>query len=180
MLATAKARFLARAPGPILSVLLLATACGRDAGSGSGAWEFKVDPARRTAWLRAVGKEGAPDETRTKEVILSFDCLPGQRSTTIMTEQPLRQGSTDARVQLDASRPRRIPAFAGTTASSGQVVLTMSQDSMLKLLSGHQRATIEYADGAGSSRTTAEFPVAGLEQYRARFLRACADSAPSS
>ena len=180
MLATAKARFLARAPGPILSVLVLAAACGRDAGSGTGAWELKVDTARRTAWLRAVGKEGARDEARTKEVILSFDCLPGQRSTTIMTGQSLRQGSTEARVQLDTDRPRRIPAFAGTTASSGQVVLTISQDSMLKLLSGHQRATIEYADGAGSSRTTAEFPVAGLERYRARFQRACADSVPRS
>jgi hypothetical protein len=179
VLATAKARFLARAPGPMLLVLVLATACRRDDGS-EGAWELKVDTGRRIAWLRAVGKEGARDEPRTKEVILSFDCLPGQRSTTIMTEQSLRQGSTDARVQLDADRPRRIPAFAGTTASSGQVVLTMSQDSMLKLLSGHQRATIDYADGAGSSRTTAEFPVAGLERYRARFLRACADSVPSS
>jgi len=179
VLATAKARFLGRAPGPILSVLVLAAACGRDA-SRNGAWELKVDTARRTAWLRAVGKEGARDETRAKEVILSFDCLPGQRSTTIMTGQSLRQGSTEARVQLDAGKPRRITAFAGTTASSGQVVLTMSQDSMLRLLSGHERATIEYADGAGSSRTTAEFPVAGLERYRARFQRACADSVPRS
>jgi hypothetical protein len=45
---------------------------------------------------------------------------------------------------------------------------------MLVLLSGHQRALIEYADGAGSSRTIAEFPVAGLEKYRGPFLAACA------
>jgi hypothetical protein len=176
VLATAKARFRARARGPILSALALAAACGPDAGSGTETWEFKVDTARRTAWLRAVGKEGPRDEAPTKAVILSFDCLPGQRTVTVMTEQALRQGSTEARVRLDANRPRRIPAFAGTTASSGQVVLTMSQDSMLTLLTGHQRATIEYADGAGSSRTTAEFPIAGLEKYRGPFLRACADS----
>ncbi len=180
MLATAKARFHARARGPLLSALAFAAACGREAGSGADGWEFKVDTARQTAWLRAVGKEGRKDETPNKAAILSFDCLPGHRSTTIMTEQALRQGSTEARVQLDAGRARRIPAFAGTTASSGQVVLTISPDSMLTLLTGHQRATIEYTDGAGSSRTTAEFPLLGLEKYRAPFLRACADSVPLS
>jgi hypothetical protein len=173
VLATAKARFHARIQGLLLSAL--ASACGREAGSGADGWEFKVDTVRQTAWLRAVGKEARKDEAPNKAAILSFDCLPGQRSITIMTEQALRQGSTEARVQLDASRPRRIPAFAGTTASSGQVVLTISPDSMLTLLTGHQRATIEYTDGAGSSRTTAEFPLLGLEKYRAPFLRACAD-----
>ena len=182
MLATAKARFHARARGPLLSALALAlaAACGREAGSGAGGWEFKVDTARQTAWLRAVGKEGRKDEAPNKAAILSFDCRPGQRSITIMTEQALRQGSTEARLLLDARRPRRIPAFAGTTASSGQVVLTISPDSMLTLLTGHQRATIEYTDGAGSSRTTADFPLMGLEKYRASFLRACADSVPHS
>jgi hypothetical protein len=54
------------------------------------------------------------------------------------------------------------------------VVLTIPQDSLLAALSGHQRAVIEYADGAGSSRTIAEFPIAGVETYRDRFLAACA------
>ncbi|MBA3498449.1 MAG: hypothetical protein H0T86_15215 [Gemmatimonadales bacterium] len=49
----------------------------------------------------------------------------------------------------------------------------MPVDSVLDLLSGHRRATVEYADGAGSSRTTAVFPVAGLETYHERFLAAC-------
>jgi hypothetical protein len=92
-----------------------------------------------------------------------------------MTDQALRQGSTDARLQIDASRPRRIPGFAGTTSSSGQVVLTISQDSILTLLTGHQKATFEYADGAGSSHTIAEFPIAGLEKYRESFLGSCGD-----
>ena len=92
-----------------------------------------------------------------------------------MTEQALRQGSTDARLQVDAGRPRRIPGFAGTTSTSGQVVLTISQDSILTLLTGHQRAILEYADGAGSSHTVAEFPIAGLEKYRDPFLRTCGD-----
>ena len=35
-------------------------------------------------------------------------------------------------------------------------------------------ALIEYADGAGSYKTIAEFPVAGLEKYRGPFLAACA------
>jgi hypothetical protein len=52
--------------------------------------------------------------------------------------------------------------------------LTIPQDSLLAALGGHQRAMIEYADGAGSSRTTAEFPLAGLETYRERFLASCA------
>jgi hypothetical protein len=180
VLARANARFLARARRPLPAIVALAVACAGDGRSGPGNWEFKVDTAGQTAWLRAVGQEGPRDGARNKAVILSFDCLPGQRSSTIMTEQSLRQGSTEARLQLDGSRPRPIPGFAGTTASSGQVVLTMSQDSVLRLLLGHQRATIEYADGAGSSKTIAEFPIAGLEQYRAPFLKACADSAPLS
>lgn len=160
---------------PTHSALLLLVACAGDAGSAAGNWEFKADTARQTSWLRAVGREGPKDGARTKEVILSFDCLPGQRSSTIMTEQALRQGSTDARLQVDASRPRRIPAFAGTTSSSGQVVLTISQDSILTLLRGHQRATFQYADGAGSSHTIAEFAIEGLEKYREPFLASCAD-----
>ena len=91
-----------------------------------------------------------------------------------MTGQALRQGSVETRLQVDADPPRRIPGFAGTTASGGQVVLTIPQDSVLAILSGRQRAVIEYADGAGSSRTTAEFPIAGLEKYREPFLAACA------
>jgi hypothetical protein len=91
-----------------------------------------------------------------------------------MTDQALRQGSVETRLTVDADSPRRIPGFAGTTSWGGQVVLTIPQDSMLVLLSGHQRALIEYVDGAGSSRTIAEFPVAGLETYRGRFLAACA------
>jgi hypothetical protein len=55
------------------------------------------------------------------------------------------------------------------------VVLTIPQDSLLAVLAGHQRAVIQYADGAGSSRTTAEFPVAGVETYRGRFQAACAE-----
>jgi hypothetical protein len=37
-------------------------------------------------------------------------------------------------------------------------------------LSRHQRAVIEYVDGAGSSKTIAEFSIAGLEKYRGPFL----------
>jgi hypothetical protein len=167
---------------PALSVMVVLAACsGRDGGS-TDTWQFKVDTSRsetggtprHTSWLRAVGKEGPSGEARTEAVILSFDCFPGNTSSTIMTEQALRQGSVETRLQVDGGPARRIPGFAGTTASSGQVVLTIPQDSMLALLSGHHQATIEYADGAGSSRTIAEFPVAGLEKYRAPFLAACA------
>jgi hypothetical protein len=163
-----------------LSATVIVVACGGD--SASGPWQFNVDTVqsgagapRQTSWLRAIGKEGAVDDTaRTDAVILSFDCFPGTASTTIMTDQALRQGSVETEVRADAEPPRRIPGFAGTTASGGQVVLTIPQDSMLSLLSGHQEVTIEYADGAGSSRTVALFPVAGLEQYREPFLAACA------
>ena len=54
------------------------------------------------------------------------------------------------------------------------MVLTVRQDSLLARLGGHERAVVEYADGAGSSRSTAEFPLAGLEKFRETFLAACA------
>lgn len=166
-----------------LSAMVLLVACGgRDAGSGPGPWQFNVDTIRSevdgsvrlTSWLRAVGNEGPEGAARADTVILSFDCFRGNTISTIMTGQALRQGSVETRLKVDADRSRRIPGFAGTTASGGQVVLTMPQDSLLAILSGHQRAVIEYADGAGSSRTIAEFPVAGLEKYRGPFLAACA------
>ena len=166
-----------------LPAIALVAACGgRDPRSDTDAWQFNVDTIRseidggirQTSWLRAVGKEGPEGAARADTVILSFDCLRGQTSSTIMTGQALRQGSVETRLQVDADPPRRIPGFAGTTASGGQVVLTIPQDSVLAILSGRQRAVIEYADGAGSSRTTAEFPIAGLEKYREPFLAACA------
>jgi hypothetical protein len=107
-------------------------------------------------------------------VILSFDCRPENAGSAIMTDQALRQGSMEATLTVDGGPPIRVPGFAGTTQTSGQVVLTIPQDSLLATLGGHQRAIIEYADGAGSSKTTAEFPVAGVESYRDRFLAACA------
>jgi hypothetical protein len=156
--------------------------------SREGAWEFKVDtvrsdsggPVRSTAWLRAAGKEGPQGEPQSKAVILSFDCLPGHTSSTIMTDQALRQGSVKVQLRLDADRPHRLPGFAGTTASGGQLVIMVPQDSMLALLSGHQRATVEYEDGAGSSRSTAVFSLAGLEKYRAPLLAACAKAGGES
>ena len=95
---------------------------------------------------------------RRSPVILSFDCLGDNAISTIMTDQALRQGTAQARLTVDADSPRRIPGFAGTTSSGGQLVLTIPQDSMLVLLSGHQRAVIEYADGADPPRLIAEFP----------------------
>jgi hypothetical protein len=121
-----------------------------------------------------IGKERPEGAAGTKAVVLSFDCFRDNAISTIMTDQALRQGSVEIRLTVDAASPRHIPGFAGTTSSGGQVVLTIPQDSVLVLLSGHQRALIEYVDGAGSSRTIAEFPVAGLEKYRGRFLAACA------
>lgn len=166
---------------PLLAAVVAATGCGGDDAPDAGAWEFKVDTlgaagsgSRQTSWLRVVGQEGAGGKARTTPVILSFDCLPDQASSTVMTEQALRQGSVEVRLRLDQNPPFQIPAFAGTTASGGQVVLTIDQDSLLGLLGKHGRAVIEYVDGAGSSRTTAEFPLAGLETYRASFLGACA------
>jgi hypothetical protein len=174
-----------RSPGltlrAALSAVVLVAACGgRDAGSGAGSWQFKVDTTRtdgsvrETSWLRAVGKEHPEGAAGANAVIFSFDCVGDKAISTIMTDQALRQGSVKVRLTVDAGSPRRIPGFAGTTSSGGQVVLTIPQDSMLVLLTGHQRALIEYADGAGSSKTIAEFPIAGLEKYRGPFLAACA------
>jgi hypothetical protein len=166
-----------------LSALALVGACtGADRGSREGAWEFRVDTVRSdsdggirsTTWLRAVGTEGPRGGPQTKAVILSFDCLPGHISSAIMTDQALRQGSVEVQLRLDADPPRRLPGFAGTTPTGGQLVLTVPQDSVLALLRGRQRATIEYEDGAGSSKSTAVFSVAGLEKLRAPFLAACA------
>ena len=153
---------------------------GGESEPGAGDWQFKVDTvqsaggAHETAFLRVVGQEGPPGEARARSVILSFDCRPENAGTAIMTDQALRQGSTEATLTFDGGKPLKAPGFAGTTESSGQVVLTLPPDSLLKALSGHQRAVVEYADGAGSSRTVAEFPIAGVETYRDRFLAACA------
>ncbi len=173
-----------RARGATVATALLAmcSGCG-DAEQEAGAWEFKVDTVssagggsvHRTSWLRVVGQEGAKAEPRTRPVILSFDCLPDDASIRIMTEQSLRQGSVESRLTLDGDPPLRVPGFAGTTPSGGQVVMTIPQDSLLAALGRHQRAIIEYADGAGSSRTTAEFPLAGLETYGERFRASCAE-----
>jgi hypothetical protein len=163
------------------ALLTICSGCG-DADSEAGAWEFKVDTVSSaggsghpTSWLRVVGQEGAEGEPRTRPVILSFDCLPDDASSRIMTDQSLRQGSVESRLTLDADPPLGAPGFAGTTPSGGQVVLTIPQDSLLAMFGGHQRAIIEYADGAGSSKTTAEFPLAGLETYRDSFLTSCAE-----
>ena len=172
---------LAQSLSAALSALVFVAACrAGDRGPGEGGWEFKVDTVRsngdggiRSAtWLRAVGKEGPRGAPQTEAVILSFDCLPGHTMSTIMTDQALRQGSVEVQLKLDGDPPRRLPGFAGTTPTGGQLVLTIPQDSVL--LSGHQGATIEYSDGAGSSKSTAVFSVGGLEKYRAPFLAACA------
>jgi hypothetical protein len=169
----------------VLGGLGVAAGCGqRDATLRAGAWQFKVDTvpsqgesAQQRSFLRVLGQEGPEGQPRAKPVILSFDCLPDQASSTIMTDQALRQGSVDAKVTVDGASPLRLPGFAGTTPSGGQVALTVRQDSLLAALSGHERAVIEYADGAGSSHTTAEFPLAGLEKFRETFLAACAKRA---
>jgi hypothetical protein len=167
---------------PAVTTLMLTACGGHDASLGIGRWQFHVDTirsepegsVRQTSWLRTAGKEGPEGAERTDAVILSFDCFRGNASSTIMTDQALRQGSVETRLKLDADPPRRIAGFAGTTSAGGKVVLTIPPDSMLAILSGHQHALIDYADGAGSSRTTAEFSLAGLEQHRAPFLAACA------
>jgi hypothetical protein len=176
-----------RSPGltlpAALSAVVLLAACGsHDAGSGAGSWQLKVDSARsetdttvrETSSLRVVGQERPEGAAETRAVVLSFDCFKDNALSTIMTDQALRQGTAEARLTLDAGKPRRIPGFAGTTPSGGQLVLTIPQDSMLALLGRHQHASIEYVDGAGSSKTVAEFPLAGLEKYREPFRAACA------
>jgi hypothetical protein len=133
-----------------------------------------VPTARTTASLRTNGKEGAEGEAATHDVVLSFDCFGDNATVAIMTNQALRQGSTDVRLSVDSAPPRKIRGFAGTTTTGGKVLLTIGQDSLLGWLSGHRHAVVHYADGAGSYKTTAEFPVGGVEKHRAAFLAACA------
>jgi hypothetical protein len=157
------------------AALALLVACGTRGGRTDGAWEFKVDSARASpaASLRSAGQEGPRGEAPKRSSVLSFDCRADHTGATILTRQSLRQGSVNVEIRLDDEKPRRIPGFAGTTESGGQLVFTISLDSALALLAGHQRATVDYEDGAGSSRTTAIFPIAGLETRRAEFIAAC-------
>jgi hypothetical protein len=165
-------------PAVALAGLFLAACGGPDA---AGDWTMRVDTVnagaarapRTTASLRTNGKEGPDGEAPTHDVVLSLDCFGDNATVAIMTNQALRQGSTDVRVSLDSAPPRRIKGFAGTTSTGGKVLLTIAQDSLLSWLSGHRHATVRYADGAGSYKTTAEFPVGGLERHRAAFLAAC-------
>jgi hypothetical protein len=158
---------------------LLVAACSGRGKSGGGDWAMRVDTVagatgpRVTTSLRANGKEGAEGEAPTKPVVLSLDCFGDNATVAIMTDQALRQGSTDVRVSLDSAPPRKLPGFACTTTTGGKVMLTIAQDSLLTLLRGHRHATVRYADGAGSYQTTAEFPITGIEQHRAAFLAAC-------
>jgi hypothetical protein len=157
-----------------LAALAILSGCG-DRGRAEGPWEFKVDSsgAAPAASLRSVGKEGPRGEPQKSEAVLSLDCRADHTGATILTGQALRQGSVDAELTLDAAPKRKLPGFAGTTESGGQLVLTISLDSVLTLLAGHQRATVDYEDGAGSSKTTAIFPIAGLDARRAEFIAAC-------
>lgn len=173
-----RARHLVRSAAG-LAGLLLAACGGRDT---AGDWTLRVDTARAgaeagapaTASLRANGKEGPEGETPTHDVVLSLDCFGDNATVAIMTDQSLRQGSTDVRLSVDSAGPRRIKAFAGTTETGGKVLLTIAQDSLLRWLSGHRRATVQYSDGAGSYKTTAQFPVGGLTQPSSSFRAACA------
>jgi hypothetical protein len=166
-----------------LAGLLLAACGGRDTGGGD--WTMRVDtvPAggepgtRTTVSLRTDGKEraeGADGAEPTRDAVLSFDCFGDNATVALMTNQVLRQGSTTVQLSVDSAPPRRIKAFAGTTGTGGKVLLTIGQDSLLAWLKGHRRAVMRYADGAGSSKTTAEFPISGLDQQGGSFLAACA------
>src|SRR3954454_22234223 len=160
---------------PAVVMLAALAACG-DRGRAQGPWEFKIDSAagaRPAASLRSVGTEGLRGEPRKNAVVLSLDCRTDHTGATILTQQSLRQGSVDAELRLDGGPPRRVPGLAAATGTSGQLLLTVSLDSLLALLAGHQQATVDYEDGAGSSRTTAVFPVAGLEARRTEFIAAC-------
>jgi hypothetical protein len=160
----------------ILAAIAGLAACG---GKAEGPWEFKVDSsagARPASWLRSAGQEGPRGEPQKAPVVLSLDCRADHTGATILTRQSLRQGSVDAELTLDADKPHKVPGFAGTTGTSGQLLLTISLDSVLTLLAGHQRATVDYEDGAGSSKTTAVFPITGLEAQRAKFVAACDQS----
>ena len=162
-----------------LTALLLAACGGRDTG---GDWMMRVDTVRAgsepgtrtTASLRSNGKEGPEGAAPTHDVVLSLDCFGDNATVAIMTDQALRQGSTDVRMSVDSAPPRKVKGFAGTTSTGGKVLLTIAQDSLLAWLNGHRRAIVSYADGAGSYKTTAEFPIAGLEKHRASFLATCA------
>jgi hypothetical protein len=159
-----------------IAALAALGACGEGGSEGGGAWEFKVDSSRAgapVAWLRSVGKEGPRNESPAISAILSLDCRPDHTGAAILTEQVLRQGSVEVELRLDGGEPRKVEGFAGTTPTGGQVVLTPPLDSILDLLTGHGQAAIEYEDGAGSAKTSAMFPVAGLETYSERFLAAC-------
>lgn len=165
---------------------LLLVACGGRKTNGD--WTMRVDtaragaePGRVTASLRTDGHEGpegaAAGAAPAHTVVLSLDCFGDNATVAIMTDQALRQGSTDVRLGVDSGPPRTIKGFAGTTTTGGKVLLTVAQDSLLAWLTGHRRATVNYADGAGSNKTIAAFPIGGLERQRAPFMAACGQRA---
>jgi hypothetical protein len=133
-----------------LAGLLLAACGGRDTG---GDWTMRVDTVwagaepgtRVTASLRTHGKEGPEGGAPTHDVVLSFDCFGDNATVGIMTDQALRQGSTDVRLSVDSAPARTIKGFAGTTSTGGKVLLTIAQDSLLARLSGHRRAIVRAA-----------------------------------
>src|SRR5262249_52539608 len=141
-----------------LAGLLLAACGGRDMGSD---WTMRVDTVQAggqagtptTAALRANGQGGAEGAAPAHHGGLSLDCFGDNATVAIMTNQALRQGSTEVRLSVDGAAPRTLKAFAGTTSTGGKVLLTIPQDRLLTWLSGHRRAIVDYADGAGSYKT---------------------------
>ena len=116
-------RFQPTAATALIAIAILAACGGR--GKAEGPWEFKVDSsagAKPAASLRSVGQEGPRGEPQKNPVVLSLDCRADHTGATILTQQSLRQGSVDAEMTLDAAKARKIPGFAGTTGSSGQLV----------------------------------------------------------
>ena len=176
--ASVNADLFARTAAAGLGVCLVGACSGDPKPEHEGAWEFKIDTvagAAPAAWLRGTGKEGPQGKPQAVAAILSFDCRSDHSGATVMTEQALRQGTADIALALDGQGSRPMAGFAGTTPTGGQVVMTAPLDSVLGLMRGRAEVTIDYADGAGSSKTTAVFPLQGLETFRERFLAACGD-----
>lgn len=117
-----------RAPknDPALFALAIAAGLG-DAATKAAVWDALPRVARTgthlfhwlqylkacRGWGRGARRAVAAWYTgaaRVDTVILSFDCPRGQTSSTIKTDQALRQGSVETRLKVDADPRRRIPS----------------------------------------------------------------------
>jgi hypothetical protein len=155
------------------------TACGGE--RDPSLWMLQVDTLRSdtdgsvrlATSLEVLGKDGLEGYPRDREARLRFDCRSGTGAfAAVLTTRHLASGTAALRIRLDSLPPYSALAATGTYGEWGMVYIS-EWSALLDRLRGHRSMLLEYS-AAETPRSVAEFPVAGIDSLRPRFLAACA------